>query len=192
MAVSAARRMVSTAPGPFDVAATAGLIPAISTDGSTYPIEKLDAHRRAVKHLAISVFVFSDDKLLLQRRADGKYHCGGMWANTCCTHPHWNESVAASAVRRLREEMGLTLDLQPTTIIEYEARVSNDLWENERVHLFQARVDRRTTRPALNPEEVSHARRTSLASIRQDIVADPDAYAPWFKIYMSRWSELGF
>ena len=172
MAVSAARRMVSTAPGPFDVAATAGLIPAISTDGSTYPIEKLDAHRRAVKHLAISVFVFSDDKLLLQRRADGKYHCGGMWANTCCTHPHWNESVAASAVRRLREEMGLTLDLQPTTIIEYEARVSNDLKRCRMLDGRHLHRSAKTLSPILTPTRPG-SRSTCLAGLNSDFSARP-------------------
>ena len=89
------------------------LIPAIAADGSFYPIEKMDAHRRAVQHLAVSVFVFSDDELLLQRRAESKYHCGGLWANTCCTHPYWNEADDVSAERRLMEEMGLNLSLTP-------------------------------------------------------------------------------
>ena len=167
------------------------LIPAIAADGSFYPIEKMDAHRRAVQHLAVSVFVFSDDELLLQRRAESKYHCGGLWANTCCTHPYWNESEAASAERRLREEMGLSLDLKAGAVIEYSAAVSDGLWENERVQIFHARVDRRKTVPILNPEEVSHARWASVSSIRADMVRDPGAYAPWFRIYMARWSELG-
>jgi isopentenyl-diphosphate delta-isomerase len=167
------------------------LIPAIAADGSFYPIEKMDAHRRAVQHLAVSVFVFSDDELLLQRRAESKYHCGGLWANTCCTHPYWNEADDVSAERRLMEEMGLNLSLTPGAIIEYSAPVSEGLWENERVRIFQARVDRRKVTPVLNPDEVSHARWSSLASIRADIARDPAAYAPWFRIYMSRWSELG-
>jgi isopentenyl-diphosphate delta-isomerase len=167
------------------------LIPAIAADGSIYPIEKMDAHRRAVQHLAVSVFVFSDDELLLQRRAESKYHCGGMWANTCCTHPYWNEPDEVSAQRRLKEEMGLDLSLTPGAIIEYSAPVSQGLWENERVRIFQARVDRRKVVPVLNPDEVSHARWASLSSIRADMARDASAYAPWFRIYMARWSELG-
>ena len=172
--------------------ALAGLIPAIAGDGSIYPIEKMDAHRRGVQHLAVSIFVFSEDELLLQRRADAKYHCGGMWANTCCTHPHWNETADASARRRLREEMGIDLELTPGKVIDYEASVSNGLRENERVQLYQARVDRRALKIALNPEEVSHARWSPLSAIRHDVLKEPEAYAPWFRIYLSRWAELGF
>ena len=167
-----------------------GLIPAIAGDGSVYPIEKMEAHRLGVQHLAVSIFIFSDDELLLQRRADTKYHCGGLWANTCCTHPHWNETSDHSARRRLREEMGLDLDLTPGAVIDYEAPVSNGLHENERVQVFHAQVDRRSIRLELNPQEVSHARWSSLSAIRRDLVRDPQAYAPWFRIYLARWAEL--
>jgi isopentenyl-diphosphate delta-isomerase len=73
------------------------IIPAIADDGTLFPIEKMEAHRIAQQHLAISVFVFSGTKLLIQQRAKGKYHCPGRWANTCCSHPHWQESVEDAA-----------------------------------------------------------------------------------------------
>ena len=82
------------------------IIPAIAADGSLFPIGKLEAHRLGQKHLAVSVFVFAGEQLLIQRRADGKYHCGGQWANTCCTHPHWGESPADCARRRLMRRGG--------------------------------------------------------------------------------------
>ena len=69
------------------------IIPAIAEDGTLYPVEKMAAHRAGQQHLAISVFVFSQNRLLLQQRAASKYHCPGKWANTCCTHPHWGETV---------------------------------------------------------------------------------------------------
>ena len=46
-------------------------------------------------------------ELLLQRRAFKKYHSGGLWTNTCCSHPRPGENVSEAAVRRLEEEMGL-------------------------------------------------------------------------------------
>ncbi|HAJ18865.1 MAG TPA: isopentenyl-diphosphate delta-isomerase, partial [Rhodospirillaceae bacterium] len=56
------------------------MIPAIASDQSLYPIEKMEAHRRGVFHQAISAFVFSQSgELLIQRRAAEKYHCGGLW-----------------------------------------------------------------------------------------------------------------
>ena len=83
------------------------LIPAWE-DGVLRPLDKLDVHRRGLKHKAISVFVTEGDRVLLQRRADHKYHTPGLWTNTCCTHPHWGESDLDCANRRLQEEMGIT------------------------------------------------------------------------------------
>ena len=76
------------------------IIPAIAADGSLYPVEKLMAHVEGLFHLAVSVFVFDGDRLLIQQRAHDKYHCGGMWANTCCTHPYWDEAAVTCAERR--------------------------------------------------------------------------------------------
>ena len=56
------------------------LIPAIADDGSLFSVEKMEAHRRGLLHLAVSVFVFAGDEMLIQRRAAGKYHSGGQWA----------------------------------------------------------------------------------------------------------------
>ena len=76
-------------------------IPAIAADESLYPIEKIEAHRLGVLHQAVSIFVFCGADLLVQRRAAGKYHCGGLWANSCCSHPHWGETLQDCAERRL-------------------------------------------------------------------------------------------
>ena len=43
-------------------------IPAVDQNGRLYPIEKLEAHRLGVLHIAISIFVFSRGQLLIQKR----------------------------------------------------------------------------------------------------------------------------
>ena len=78
-------------------------------DGVLTPVEKLEAHLKGLRHKAVSVFVIAGGEVLIQRRALGKYHTPGLWANTCCTHPEWGETAAACAVRRLREELGKQL-----------------------------------------------------------------------------------
>ncbi len=55
--------------------------------------EKMDVHRRGLLHRAFSVFLFSGDRLLVQRRAAGKYHSAGLWANTCCSHPRPGQAL---------------------------------------------------------------------------------------------------
>ena len=76
-------------------------------DGRLTPVDKLEVHRRGLRHPAVSVFVLDGERTLIQRRALGKYHTPGLWANACCTHPRLGEEPAACALRRLREELGI-------------------------------------------------------------------------------------
>ena len=97
-------------------------------DGTLTPVEKLEAHVKGLRHKAISVFVMDGDHLLIQKRAAGKYHTPGRWANTCCTHPEWNESGMDCAQRRLNEELGITgLTLDQRETLEYRAPVGGGM-----------------------------------------------------------------
>src|SRR3989338_8660614 len=56
--------------------------------------EKLSAHKSGKLHRAFSVFVFNSKKeLLIQKRAQGKYHSAGLWSNTCCSHPVTEDTI---------------------------------------------------------------------------------------------------
>ncbi|MFK7791926.1 MAG: isopentenyl-diphosphate Delta-isomerase [Devosiaceae bacterium] len=166
-------------------------IPAIAEDGTLYPIEKMEAHRQGTLHIAISVFVFNaSGELLIQRRADTKYHCGGLWANTCCSHPHWDEDIAASAHRRMGEELGATLPLQPIGIVTYKADVGGGLTEHERVHMFTGTADTANWQPKPNADEVAEVRWISLPTLQHEIVDSPELFTPWFKLYVERWADL--
>ncbi len=166
------------------------VIPAIAADGTLFQIGKLEAHRRGQKHLAVSVFVFAREKLLIQQRADGKYHCGGLWANTCCTHPHWNETPADCARRRLFEEVGLTLDLRPGAVVDYRADVGGGLVENERVHIFRGDLSAPVELLGFNRDEVQDWAWVGQDELRGLDEADPLRFTPWLRIYLDRWSEL--
>ena len=166
------------------------VIPAIAEDGSYYPVGKLQAHRDGVLHLAVSVFVFSGTSLLIQKRAASKYHSPGQWANTCCTHPHWDEPLATSAARRLREELGFTVPLVARRQIDYRADVGAGLIEHERVTMFVGMADR--DRLAIVPDsaEVSETRWITAQTLREEMAQSPEAFAPWFRIYCERFPTL--
>jgi isopentenyl-diphosphate Delta-isomerase len=170
---------------------TIGFIPALAADGSLYPIEKLEAHKRAIPHLAISIFVFDGDRMLLQRRALTKYHCGGQWANTCCSHPHWRESLAASADRRLFEELGFRLPLTPGRQVEYKADVGQGLTEHEHVTFYFGQANRKTLAFIPNPAEVMETHWATYEEVAAGIQKAPENYAPWFRIYMERFPDFG-
>ncbi|MEM6616089.1 MAG: isopentenyl-diphosphate Delta-isomerase [Pseudomonadota bacterium] len=175
------------------IASDAIMIPVIADDGSLYPMEKMAAHRSPNLHLAVSIFVFDlEGKLLIQRRADHKYHCGGKWANTCCSHPHWGEDINSAAHRRLGEELGFEVPLSETRVVEYSADVGSGLWEWERVHMFRADVARGSVEPEPNSDEVSETRWVSAAELSAEIAEDADDFAPWFRIYVERFPTLNF
>ncbi|SNT02375.1 MULTISPECIES: isopentenyl-diphosphate delta-isomerase [unclassified Azospirillum] len=168
------------------------IIPAVAPDGSLFPIEKMAAHVTGQLHLAVSVFVFDGDLLLLQRRALGKYHCAGLWANSCCTHPHWRETVEACAARRLREELGISLPLQRHQTVDYAADVGEGLREHERVTLFSASADHARLVPSPDPAEVAATRWISLTELRREVASQPESFTPWLRIYLQRFPDLSF
>ena len=116
-------------------------------------MEKMEAHRLAKLHRAFSVFAMNDkNEILLQRRALHKYHSGGLWTNTCCSHPRDGENVEEAAKRRLMEEMGFTCDVKRIFSFIYKAELDNDLTEHELDHVLIARWN---DDPNVNPDEVA-------------------------------------
>ena len=158
-------------------------------DGKLQPVEKLEAHIRGLRHKAVSVFLLRDDDVLVQRRALGKYHTPGLWANTCCTHPDWGEKAADCAVRRLWEELGIAgITPEFRQRVEYRADVGGGLVEHELVDIFVADV---TVAPEMdpNPEEVMQARWVPMAALRSAIAVEPNRFTPWLKIYLAEHSQ---
>ncbi|WP_299837283.1 isopentenyl-diphosphate delta-isomerase [uncultured Jannaschia sp.] len=154
-------------------------------DGMLRPMPKLETHERGLRHKAISVFVLRGDAVLLQRRAACKYHTPNLWANTCCTHPHWNEPSARCATRRLREELGITgLPLEARGTLEYRAEVGGGLIEHEVVDLFVGLAGPDLT-VAPDPEEVRDHRWIGLDALAAEIAAEPSRFTPWLRIYMA-------
>jgi isopentenyl-diphosphate delta-isomerase len=103
-------------------------------------MEKMQAHKEGKLHRAFSVFLLNDkNELLLQRRALQKYHCGGMWTNTCCSHPRANETLQNAVDRRLAEELGITCATEKLYSFIYKADVGNNLVEHEFDHVFFGR-----------------------------------------------------
>jgi len=142
--------------------------------------DKLQAHAEGWLHRALSVFVFDrHGRLLLQRRAANKYHSGGLWSNTCCSHPHPGESPQAAAERRLQEEMGFSCPLTPAFHFTYRAAVDENLTEHEYDHVFLGTVDEVAVRP--NADEVADWAWMDPAALRADVAATPDRYTVWFR-----------
>ena len=142
-------------------------------------IDKFDAHLLGIKHYAFSVFIFNDSReLLLQKRANSKYHSASLWSNTCCSHPLSSDldEVRMQSRQRLKEEMGLSSEIDFLFVFEYQ-EVCGNLIENEHDFVFGGFSSEQI--PTFDKSEVSECRWVKLEAILQDVKANPDNYTKW-------------
>ncbi len=146
--------------------------------------EKLDVHRRGLLHRAFSIFVFdSSGRILLQRRAKKKYHCGGLWSNTCCSHPRPGEPLEKAVHRRLEEEMGFDTDLKRIFSFIYRVEFDNGLSEHELDHVFIGFYDG-PVRP--DPDEADDFAWVEPEKVLKDMEENPEKYTYWFRLSLPR------
>ncbi len=145
--------------------------------------EKMMAHRQGLLHRAFSVFVFNaQEQVLLQKRAIAKYHSGGLWTNTCCSHPRPGELTINAANRRLQEEMGFGCPLVEIFSFTYRTEIG-DLIEHEFDHVFQGRFD---GNPIINPLEAEDWQWIDLQQLKTEVQIHPELYTYWLKVCLTK------
>lgn len=143
-------------------------------------MEKLEAHQKGLLHRAFSVFITNaKGELLLQQRALNKYHSGGLWTNTCCSHPLPDEDVIAASHRRLVEEMGFDCELKEVFSFTYRAEFDNGLTEYEFDHVLIGQYNGEI-RP--DSSEVMNYKFASPDEIRFMLLTAPETFTHWFHI----------
>lgn len=145
--------------------------------------EKIAAHQQGLLHRAFSIFIFhkpsqGEPLLLLQQRQSSKYHCAGLWTNTCCSHPKPGETVLAAAHRRLLEELGMQTELKEVGGFHYTAKFDNGLIENEMDHVLIGFTSDTTI--AFNPEEIQAVRWITVSELLEELLQSPQNFTPWF------------
>ena len=124
---------------------------------------------------------------MLQKRATGKYHSGGLWTNTCCGHPRNEEEILSAAHRRLREEMGFDCPLKEIITFTYQVNLDRGLQENEFLHVFVGTYDEI---PVLNPEEADGWKWITMDELKNDIAKYPNNYTYWFKTVLEKLNDM--
>lgn len=151
-------------------------------------MEKLEAHQKGLLHRAFSVFIMnSKGEMLLQQRADDKYHSAGLWTNACCSHPLPDEDVLAAGHRRLKEEMGFDCELEKVFSFTYRAEFENGLTEYEYDHVLVGTYD-----GPVNPDpaEAKACRYLPLEEIRHLLETAPDTFTYWFHLAFPKFTAL--
>lgn len=146
-------------------------------------MEKEEAHQKGVLHRAFSIFLFRkcNGKLetLLQKRALSKYHSGGLWTNSCCSHAEYGVPLEKTAIRRLKEELGISSGpLEKVGVFYYEADVGNKMIEHEIDHVFIGFSDPSVIRP--NPTEADVVEWRDVVLLKKEAHEFPSHFTVWF------------
>jgi isopentenyl-diphosphate delta-isomerase len=151
--------------------------------------EKLEAHARGFLHRAVSVVIFDGrGSMLLQRRAPGKYHSGGLWSNTCCGHPRPGEEALAAARRRLAAEMGIETELSSACVFTYRAIVGPGLVEHEVDHVFLGTF---AGAPRPDADEVVEWRWQPSRELLGETARAPERFSAWLEPLLAALAERG-
>ena len=146
-------------------------------------MEKMEAHEKGVLHRAFSVFIFNQKgDMLLQQRAFSKYHSGGLWTNTCCSHPRENELTIDAAHRRLQEEMGFDCEIEKAFDFIYKRELDQGLTEHELDHVFIGEFEGEV---CFNKEEVNTYIYIPVQDVLEEVKQRPEKYTEWFKICLN-------
>jgi isopentenyl-diphosphate Delta-isomerase len=146
-------------------------------------MDKLEAHRKGVLHRAFSVVIFnSKGEVLLQKRSLSRYHSGGLWTNSCCSHPKPHEVTAQAASSRLKHEMGIDVKPEFAYKFLYRCTLDNDFIEHELDHVYTGVFD---GNPIANSDEVEDWKFVSIEELKADINRYPEKYTVWFRLIMN-------
>lgn len=140
-------------------------------------IPKSLAHRSPRLHRAFSVFLYDGETMLIQQRADGKYHSGGLWSNSCCSHPRPGETLAEAVAARMTEELGVSPPVEEIFDFIYLCRFENGLYEYEYDHVL---IGSYGGEIAPNPDEAQAVRKIALDELERELVEQPEKYSVWF------------
>lgn len=157
-----------------------------SQDRETGILGKLEAHSgQGTLHRAISVFLTDENGLvLMHKRHPDKLVWGGYWSNSCCTHPFVGETTMDCAVRRVREELGLTVELTFHFKLQYQATFSVDYSEHELVSVYTGIAKGECL---VDPLEISELCWLTTDKLDRELRTNPNHYTPWCIL---EWKEL--
>lgn len=141
--------------------------------------EKMQTHKLGLLHRAFSVLIYNTKgEMLLQQRAETKYHSGGLWSNACCGHPRPGEKIEDAARRRLKEELGFNCSLKFSFKFIYKASFENSLKEHELDHVFTGIYDSEVLH---DKNEVQAYRWVTMENLKNEIIENHSSFSVWFQ-----------
>ena len=150
-------------------------------DNETGIGKKLETHEKGLLHRAFSVFIMDGDEMFIQKRADGKYHSGGLWTNACCSHPRPGMTLTESVHTRMKLEIGIDCPVEELFSFVYRAEFPDGLSEYEYDHVFIGHYPK-DKGIELNTEEASEAKWIKIDTLKKELIEHPERFTAWFLI----------
>ena len=156
-----------------------------SCDKEIGELDKEACHDGSGKlHRAISVFIFNrDDELLIQQRHARKRLWGGVWSNSCCSHPRVGEKTDVAARRRVTEELGLETEVTFLFKFEYRASYAELGTEHELCSVYAGQAD---SEPIVNTTEIQSWEWVPSSELNRRVEDTPSNFTPWLRIEWAR------
>jgi|SRR3989344_4875104 len=131
-----------------------------------------EIHARGLWHRAVHVwFVNSKNELLLQLRAKDKINYPNMWDISAAGHVDSGEEPEESALREIKEEIGLDLSrekLEKIGEIKQQSVINNNTYfDNEFNDVYLVRMDLDLDHLKLQPDEVAKLRYVSISELKE-------------------------
>ena len=158
---------------------------------------KVNCHLNEGKlHRAFSVLLFdSNNKLLIQQRADEKITFPSIWANSCCSHPLYQngeqngiEGARSAAIRKLTQELGIKMgkirlgDLNFITKMHYKSRADEKWIEHEVDYIFVVKMDVQINPNSNEIQRIKYVDKKELDNLFEMSNNGDVKIGPWFRL----------
>src|SRR5215831_10057483 len=142
-----------------------------------------EVHRLGLMHRAVHVLVFnSRGQIFLQKRSMKKDRQPGLWDSSASGHVDSGEEYDTTAVREVREEIGLTLPHPPTRLFKIDARAETD---QEFVWVYRCESEGPFQ---LHPDEIERGDWFTTSEVSQWMARRPEEFA---SALLFIWEKLG-
>lgn len=143
---------------------------------------KKELHCNPMLHRAFSVFIYHNNKMLIQKRNAKKYHSGGLWTNACCSHFKNGQCEVDCVTERLSEELNINAIPKYLAKFIYYHKFADDLFEYEYDHIYVLDYNGKFS---VNPDEIEDIKWVDFDELMLDVMENPDKYTVWFVTALS-------
>lgn len=149
-------------------------------------------HSQTPLHLGFSCYIFDHDgRLLVTRRALDKRTFAGVWTNSVCGHPAPGETLRAAVMRRVRRELGLSVEMPRLVLADFAYRAEMDsVVENELCPVLLAYVVD-GSEPQPEPDEVADIEWIAWSDFTTAVFGEERKVSAWCREQLDALTALG-